>query len=259
MWTTKQFQEKGHLYSLTRWGLPPTSQRWINQVWQPRLPSVIWPFWNWISFPHAIPFPAISCLSKMSSTKNCHRQVLTVEPEAYVGDYGKALYKIIFEKITCWGLSFYYLFLEKRKFTRCKSLTQYIIISDSSLYTLAHRPCLGQCWEEHGQHECIWDPSWTSRNEPQSERRTQWQMMLSPLVPKVSQDIIGINKTFLWGRCRCLPCRAQSLPGSTHFLPWTTATTESSNIPLVCVSSAGLFRFPISYFCLPFHDSVPDS
>lgn len=98
---------------------------------------------------------------------------------------GRSCIKGLFEKITCWGLSFYYSFFEKRKFTRCKGLTQYIIIGDNSHYTLTQAlawPVSGRTWH----HECIWDPSWTSRKEPQCERRVQWQMMVSQLVPKVS-------------------------------------------------------------------------
>lgn len=150
IWTTKQFQEKGHLYGLTRWGLPPASQRRINQIWQPRLASVIWPFWNWISFPHTLPFPAISCPSKMSSTTSCHRQALTVEPEAYVGHYGKALYKrVIWKNNLLRFIVLLFIFRKKRKFTRCKGLTQYIIIGDNSLYTLTQAlawPVLGRTW-----------------------------------------------------------------------------------------------------------------
>lgn len=157
--------------------LPLASQMWINQIWQPRLASVILPFWNCISFPHTLPFPSISCPSKMSSTTNCHRQALTVEWEA--------LYKrVIWKNNLLRLIILLFIFRKKRKFTRHKGLTQYIIIGDSSLYTLTHRPWLGQCWEEHGQHECIWDPSWASRNEPQCERRTRWQMMWARLFQK---------------------------------------------------------------------------
>lgn len=56
------------------------------------------------------------------------------------------------------------------------------------------------------------------------------------------------------------------LPGAGVRSPASAALTSSIRpqqqhkmVTFLWCFFAGLFRFPISYFCLPFHDSVPNS
>lgn len=147
------------------------------------------------------------------------------------------------------------------KFTRCKGLTQYIITDVCSLYTLTWglaKPVLGRTWM---QLRPIMDTC---------ERRTQCQVMLGQPVSKESQEIIGTSRVFSWGKHGCMPCchvhevhspipptptfsiRPQQQQKMVMFLWWCCFV-------LFFFVFAGLLRFPISYFCLPFHDSVPNS
>lgn len=105
-------------------------------------------------------------------------------------------------------------------------------------------------------HEHMWKEDW-------------WQMMLGQPVLKASQEITGTSKVFTWGKHGCMPCHVHGV--HTPALPAPTfAIRPQQQQKMVsflwcccfvsfCFVSAGLLRVPISYFCLPFHDSVPNS